>query len=338
MAAGCLMMLGLVISGCSGRIETRYAGATMGTSYHITVCHGFFKRPFGLHKKIEAKLADINRSMSTFDPDSEISRFNRLQKALVAFPVSPDFFRVLQAARKLNRMTEGAWDGTVKPLVDLWGFGAAGRTNKPPSDAAVAACRRRVGFDLIELLPNGVVRKHDPLVTLDLASIAKGYAVDAVSRIIRQRGYENFLVEIGGEVFAAGRRKDGGPWRIGINRPAPDASANDVYRVVHISNRAMATSGDYRNYFEKNGVRYSHVIDPRTGRPVANQVVSATILADDCMLADGLATAVMVLGSEKGLALINRLAAVEGLVLAVDDNGITERSSRGFDRFVSGTQ
>jgi len=335
MAAGCLMMLGLVISGCSGRIETRYAGSTMGTSYHITVCHGFFKRPFGLHKKIEAKLADINRSMSTFDPDSEISRFNRLQEALVAFPVSPDFFRVLQAARKLNQMTEGAWDGTVKPLVDLWGFGAAGRTNEPPPDAAVAAGRRRVGFDRIELLPNGAVRKHDPLVTLDLASIAKGYAVDAMSRVIRQRGYENFLVEIGGEVFAAGRRKDGGPWRIGINRPAPDASANDVYRVVHISNRAMATSGDYRNYFEKNGVRYSHVIDPRTGRPAANQVVSATILADDCTLADGLATAVMVLGSEKGLALINRLAAVEGLVLAVDDNGITERSSSGFDRFVS---
>ena len=150
---------------------------------------------------------------------------------------------------------------------------------------------------------------------LDLASIAKGYAVDQVSHLLQTSGIENFLVEIGGEVFASGYRKDGKPWRVGINQASTTASTADVYQVVPLHNRAMATSGDYRNYFEAGDKRYFHIIDPRTGYPVNNHVVSVSIVADTCMFADGLATAIMVMGLEHGMALINSLKEVEGFII-----------------------
>jgi thiamine biosynthesis lipoprotein len=172
-----------------------------------------------------------------------------------------------------------------------------------------------IGFEKIEIRDSGALIKHQAGVTLDLSSIAKGYGVDQVAETIRRAGFTDFLVEIGGEIYAAGVRPDGGPWRIGINRPKTDARFDEVYQVVSLRDQAFATSGDYRNFFVENGVRYSHIIDPRTGYPVANGVVSVSILADNCTLADGLATAVMVMGAERGLALIRRLDRVHGLVV-----------------------
>jgi len=163
--------------------------------------------------------------------------------------------------------------------------------------------------------PEGFLQKKESTVTLDLASIAKGYAVDQVSDLLRASGMENFLVEIGGEVLAAGYRKDGKPWQVGINQPSTSASTMDVYQAVPLHNRAMATSGDYRNYFESDGKRFSHIIDPRTGYPVNNDVVSVSIVADNCLFADGLATAIMVMGPEHGMALIRSLKDVEGFVI-----------------------
>jgi len=173
--------------------------------------------------------------------------------------------------------------------------------------------------------------KRTAHVQLDLASIAKGYGVDQVSALLRNTGYADFLVEIGGEVYASGIRSDGKPWRIGINRPDKDARHDDVYKVVRLHNAGFATSGDYRNFFERHGRRYSHVIDPRTGYPVSNAVVSASVIADSCTFADGLATALMVLGPEKGLGVVAALDGVECLIIVREDDGILmEHGSKGF--------
>ncbi len=187
-----------------------------------------------------------------------------------------------------------------------------------------------VGFDQIEIRPGALV-KRQASVTLDLSSIAKGYGVDQVAEVIRGEGFRDFLVEIGGEIYGAGSRRDGRPWRVGINRPRAEAAPDEIYRVAALRDAAFATSGDYRNYFVRDGVRYSHVLDPRTGRPVTNGVVSVSVLAPDCTLADGLATAVMVMGADAGLALLERLPAVEGLVVVETKDGrLEDHATSGF--------
>jgi thiamine biosynthesis lipoprotein len=221
----------------------------------------------------------------------------------------------MKVGRKIYRLSEGAWDGTVNPLVDLWGFGPNRRQSQKPPANKIKALMKNIGFDRIRIAEPNFLVKTLATLTLDLNSIAKGFAVDRVSEILAGGGYKNYLVEIGGEVYAAGVRNDGKNWRVGINRPQPDAAIDEVYKAVSLANRAFATSGDYRNFFKIDGVRYSHVIDPRTGYPVSNGVVSVSIIADNCTLADGLATAVMVMGPEKGIQLVNQLNNVECLII-----------------------
>ncbi|RUA00138.1 MAG: FAD:protein FMN transferase [Deltaproteobacteria bacterium] len=305
----------------AGRQEIQIAGRTMGTVYHVKVISAGESDGGILKAAIENRLIRINRSMSTFIPDSEISRFNALKQTGNPFAVSSDFMAVVTLARTLYRLTGGAWDGTIAPLVDLWGFGSTGATDQVPAPQTVSALLTRVGFDMIGIGPGDHLVKKNAAVTLDLASVAKGYAVDAVSRLIATKGYRDYLVEIGGEVFAAGRRADGRPWRVGINRPDRSAAFNAVYKAIDLSNRALATSGDYRNYFEADGRYYGHILDPRTGYPVTNGVVSVSVTADTCALADGLATGIMVLGVEKGLALVNGLDHVECLIVVRDSGG-----------------
>jgi thiamine biosynthesis lipoprotein len=187
-----------------------------------------------------------------------------------------------------------------------------------------------VGFDKIEIRRGTLVKRH-PSVTVDLSSIAKGYGVDAVAQVLRAEGFVDFLVEIGGEVYGAGVRRDGRPWRVGVNRPDPEADRDEVYKVVPLGGQALATSGDYRSYVLEEGVRRSHVIDPRTGQPVTNGVISVSVLAPSCMQADGLATAVMVMGAEAGLALVERLVDVEVLILVERQGGfLEEHTSAGW--------
>jgi len=297
------------------------AGRTMGTTYHVKVVTGDDQGIAGLKERIEARLTAINNSMSTYQEDSEISRFNSMKQAGRAFEISADFLRVMSTAQTIFELSEGAWDATVNPLVDLWGFGRDGRQHTAPNKRKIAALLPNIGFENIRIRPAGALVKNNKFVTLDLSSIAKGYGVDQIAALVRQGGYKNYLVEIGGEIFASGKRLDGQAWRIGINRPRKDAAVNDVYQVVELSNQGFATSGDYRNFFEVDGIRYSHVIDPRTGYPVSNGVVSVSILAANCSLADGLATAVMVMGMKKGLDLINHLEGVEGLIIVERPNG-----------------
>jgi thiamine biosynthesis lipoprotein len=202
---------------------------------------------------------------------------------------------------------------------------------EPPADAQVASRLAEVGFAKIEIRDSGALVKRQASVTLDLSSIAKGYGVDQVAALLRAEGFASFIVEIGGEVYAAGARRDGQPWRVAVNRPRVDAAPDEVYGVVALRDQALATSGDYRSYFVRDGVRYSHVIDPKTGRPVTNRVVSVSISAPDCTLADGLATAVMVMGAGPGLELVERLGGVEGFVVTEAPAGrLEDHGSSGF--------
>jgi thiamine biosynthesis lipoprotein len=306
-------------------------GRTMGTWYHITVVSAAAERVDGLKEKIDRRLDEINHVFSTYIRDSEISRFNAFRVAGEKFAVSDDFIQVMKVGRKIYRLSEGAWDGTVNPLVDLWGFGPTQRQPQKPPAAEIKALLLKVGFDRIRIAEPNFLVKNLAAVSLDLNSIAKGFAVDQVSELIAADGFENYLVEVGGEVYAAGVRADGKNWRVGINRPQKDAAFNEVYKAVSITDRAFATSGDYRNFFEIDGVRYSHVIDPRTGYPVSNGVVSVSILADNCTMADGLATAIMVMGAEKGIQLVNRLPKVECLIVVETSDGrLIDYYSSGF--------
>ena len=326
------MIILLVAAISEAKREHVIRGRTMGTTYSVKVVTGDLVRIEGVKEKIDERLAEINRSMSTYRKDSEISRFNRLKIIGQKFKISNDFFKVMKAGQKIHRLSSGAWDGTVNPLVDLWGFGRSGRQNKIPPQSEIAALLSDIGFENIEVLSPGFLVKRRAAVTVDLSSIAKGYGVDAVATLLRNLGYENYLVEIGGEIFATGHRKDSTRWRIGINRPRADAAFDAVYKVVELSNQGFATSGDYRNFFEIDGVRYSHIIDPRTGFPVLNRVVSASIISGTCALADGLATAVMVMGAKKGLELIDRLDGVEGIIVVEQTNGtLMDYYSKGFE-------
>jgi thiamine biosynthesis lipoprotein len=316
-----VITLFVLLTGCGLKKEVPIEGKTMGTTYHIKIVTGYFEDVAALKKDIEKRLEGIDKSMSTYRNDSEISKFNTLKRAGEKVFISKDFYQVMTVAKKLYKLTNGAWDGTIKPIVDLWGFGSSERKEVIPAKQKLKALLYPIGFHWIQILNDHSLVKKKSDISLDLASIAKGYAVDAVAALLTRGGIENYLIEIGGEVYASGLKKDGQPWKVGINQPRKDAPFNLVYKTIPLHNMALATSGDYRNFFEIKGKRYSHVIDPQTGYPVDNGVVSVSIIANTCTFADGLATAVMVLGPEKGLVLVNGLDRVEGLIVVREDEG-----------------
>jgi len=321
----------LLFAGCGFQKQVSFSGKTMGTTYHITVVTEFFENTKALKDRIDMRLVEINKSMSTYRKDSEISKFNELKQAGKKFYISDDFFNVMTVAKTVYTVTGGAWDGTVKPLENLWGFGDSENKNRIPSKTEIETLLPNIGFNNIEILTSHHLIKKAASISIDLASIAKGYGVDQVATLIRTNGIKNFLVEIGGEVFAAGFRKDGKNWKIGINRPRGNASFDQVYKVVYLQDKGFATSGDYRNYFECQGKRFSHILDPRNGYPINNGVVSVSIVADTCTFADGLATAVMVLGHKKGLELVNTLDNTECLIVVQAKNGtLIDYYSKGF--------
>jgi len=313
---------------CQNQSEFLISGKTMGTSYHIKYCAGILFSHKDLKLAIEKKLSEINKSMSTFDPSSEISVFNSTKDTTIQMPISDEFFQVLTQAKTLYNLTEGAWDGTVKPLVNLWGFGHTQYQKQKPSPEDIKKCLKSVGFQHIQLKDHSILKKI-PEVQMNLASIAKGFGVDMVAIVLDQFEINNYLVEIGGEVFARGKKINGKPWRVGINRPDIQSAANEVYFALPLENKAIATSGDYRNYFLSDQKRYSHVIDPQTGQPVKNGVVSVSVISNNCTFADGLATALMVMGVEKGLSLVNQLPETECFLIQ------EKQSEKGFNHFYS---
>lgn len=311
-----------LFAGCGLKKEVLIAGKTMGTVYHIKIVTWFFKNLQETHKEIEFRLEKIDKSMSTFRKDSEISKFNALKQTGEKFYISDDFYCVMNVAKTLYGLTDGAWDGTVKPLVTLWGFNSVKKKkSRLPEKKEIEKLIPDIGFNMIKISKNRYLSKNNSAVFLDLASIAKGYAVDEIAALINQKGFNDFLVEIGGEVYASGLRHDGKPWKVGINSPFKNAPYDRVYKIVPLCDMALATSGDYRNFFEIDKSRYSHVLDPSTGYPVQNGVISVSVMTDTCTFADGLATAVMVLGHKKGLDLVNKLDRVECLIVVREKDG-----------------
>jgi len=294
-------------------------GRTMGTTYSVTVMgDNTVDKPL-LKQKIDARLAGVNQSMSIFLPLSEISLFNAIP-AHTPFTVSPDFAKVMEQGSRIYTLTNGAWDGTIRPLVDLWGFGTESALKSLPDPRLIKKLLAQTGFHFIEVQGN-VLSKQIDAVTLDLGSLAKGYGVDAVGQLMEESGFKAFLVEIGGEVVARGTKPFNKEWTVGISRPEPGSSEISLYRSIKLKDRALATSGDYRNFIFINDQKFSHIIDPATGYPVKTNVVSASVIADTCTFADGLATALMVMEPAQSLALVNELDNVECLIVVRNKDG-----------------
>jgi thiamine biosynthesis lipoprotein len=283
----------------------RFVGPTMGTQYTVKVVASDLTatQQSGIAQAIVAQLEAVNAEMSTYRPDSALSKINASQST-EAVSISSSLITVLTEAQRIHRESEGAFDVTVGPLVNLWGFGPDGRQD-PPSEAAVVALKPRIGQALLHLdAAARTLRKGHSALYIDLSAIAKGYAVDRVARAIDELGHGNYYVDVGGELRVKGKNADDIPWRVGIERP--DGGRGAVQEVLHLTGMSVATSGDYRNYYERNGVRVSHTIDPRHGRPIHHALASVTVLHSDCMTADAWATALNVLGPEAGLALARK--------------------------------
>jgi len=304
-------------------------GDTMGVRWNVTTI-GIDSDSAKLTVVLQHAVGQVDEHMSTYKPESEISRFG-VAPAGHDFAVSADTAFVVQQALRFSILSAGAFDATVMPLVDLWGFGPAKASDHAPSAQQIADALTRCGYQKVQLPTTNTLRKSVDGLRLDLSAIAKGYGVDAMCAALDAVGHQNYLVEVGGELRTKGVSPDGTPWRIGIDTPRDMALPGaQLQAVIELGDAAIATSGDYRNYREIDGKRVSHTIDPRTGYPVDHGLASVSILAPTCLEADALATACMVLGPEKALALIERLDGVEIFLLVRDGESFLEQKSSGF--------
>jgi len=312
----------------AGALEIR--GETMGTTYSVVVAASDASATEeGIRSIVDSQLTAVNRSMSNYDPTAEVSRFNR-HRSTDPFPASPALRAILTLSQRISLLTDGAFDVTAAPLVAAWGFGPTRRVPAPPSAAELALARDRTGFRKLSIDDAaGTVAKAVPGLECDLSAIAKGWAVDRVVDALIAAGHRNLLVEIGGDLRVAGTRRPGAPWRIAVERPRVERG--HVQRKILLTDRALATSGDYRSFYQSEGRKIAHLIDPRSGRPADNRVASASIVHPSAAHADALATALMVLGVERGMPLARR----EGwpvLFLVRGENGIEEVTNESFDR------
>lgn len=303
-----VMLVAATLAGCSFKEESKVwelSGPIFGTRYHINVVlNDDPVRLENLGQGIGRVLQQVDVSMSTWRQDSELSLFNSAVDQSQWREISPELLEVLTAARSISEFSEGAFDITVGPVVNLWGFGPEGRPDVVPDAAVLAQRLGAIGYWNIELQQDPPAVRTRSHQYLDLSAIAKGYGVDAVARYLEDEGITAFLVEIGGEIRVKGRKPGGEAWRLAIEEPVVDD--RQINRVIVLDDHGLATSGDYRNYFESDGQRYSHTIDPVTGQPISHNLASVTVIAENCMLADGIATAFNVMGFEKARALAIR--------------------------------
>lgn len=287
-------------------------GPIFGTYYHVK-----YEASEPLDSAILAELQRVDRSLSVFNPLSTISQIN----AGKSNRTDAMLYEVLERAARVNAVTEGAFDVTVMPLVNAWGFGF--KQGQMPTDAQVDSLRKFVGAKLLVLTKDSLVKKADPRVMIDCGAIAKGYGVDRVARVLREKGVRNFMVEIGGEVVTKGRNPEGHPWNIGVSKPVSEeqAGAGEIQTILPLENAALATSGNYRNFYVKDGKKYAHTIDPRSGRPVQHSLLSATVIAPDCATADAYATAFMVMGLDKAVRIVEADKRLKGYFIYADAQG-----------------
>ncbi len=306
------------------------SGSTMGTYYRVTIA----SPPSSLEVKklkteIEKLLVEINAQMSTYISDSELSLFNDYTMT-DWFPVSFETAMVVAEGIKIHKLTEGAFDITVGPLVNLWGFGPPGGKEEIPSAEKINESLKKVGSQHLKSRLSPPALKKDRVdLYVDLSGIAKGFGVDSIANLLETWGIMNYIVDIGGEMKTQGRKKDNSPWKIAIESPIVDKK--EIHKVIDLNDRAIATSGDYRNYFEKDGKRYSHEINPRTGYPIQHRLASVTVLDSSCMRADALATALIVLGPEEGYQLAERESKAALFIIKGED-GFFEKETTKFKR------
>ncbi|AQS39400.1 membrane-associated lipoprotein involved in thiamine biosynthesis [Shewanella psychrophila] len=319
-----LVWLAFFVSGCSKPAQIiSLSGNTMGTTYHIKVVPSEqLPEANLLQAEIDLALEKVNDQMSTYRPTSELSRFNSMSHE-ETITVSKDTAFVIAEGIHLYDVTDGALDITLGPLVNLWGFGPDKRPTSIPSEDVIAAAKAKTGMQYLQL-DGTKLTKTNPDLYVDLSSIAKGFGVDIVAAILDKYHVSGYLVEIGGELSVFGNKVDGSPWRVAIEQP--DVDDREIQQVIAPGDMAVATSGDYRNYYEEDGRQFSHLIDPRDGYPIDHRLASVTVLHKQSMVADGYATAMMVLGTEKSLA----LAKQENLAIM-----LIEKQDSGFKVFYS---
>ncbi|WP_321368522.1 FAD:protein FMN transferase [uncultured Desulfuromusa sp.] len=329
---GCIIYLNQTKT--SGDRLITLAGTTMGTSYHIKLAPAEDQKlnEASIKSKVDARLAGIDSKMSTYKENSDVSHFNTYV-AGSWMPISAETMIVVNAAQEVSQLSHGAFDITIGNLVNLWGFGPTVNIYEMPDANVIKSLLPEVGYNKLEvrLSPPGL-RKSSDLVYLDLSAIAKGYAVDAIAKLLTDNNIENFLVEIGGEIVTHGHKQQQKPWVVGIETPI--AGQRSVRKRLHLADVAMATSGDYRNYFEHEGVRYSHTIDPATGYPIKHSLVSVTVIDQSCMRADALATAIMVMGPDKGLGFAEKHQLAIFMLVKQGDHFI-EKYSRLFEPYLN---
>jgi thiamine biosynthesis lipoprotein len=283
-----------------------------------------------LQHRIDSVLTQINHWMSTYQKDSEISGFNNFRNS-EWYPVSPELAYVVNYSQKISVLSDGAFDITVGPLVNLWGFGPEDRNTLIPTPDEIDIRKKLIGFQKLHVkLTPPSLKKEVAEIYCDLSAIAKGYGVDKIAEYLDSREVHNYMVDIGGEIRTSGRNTGNNFWKIGVTTPDEEFG---IQKVIPLENKAVATSGDYRNYFEKDGQRYSHTIDPRSGSPITHTLASVTVIHDSCMVADGLATAINVMGPEKGFNFaINKELPV--LLIVRESKGFVERMTPQFQKIL----
>jgi len=299
-------------------------GQTMGTYYKVTYQHPTNK---SLQSAIETVLKDVNLGVNTYDKQASISQFNQSTTAwkLDTSQHGKHFFRNLVAAKSIHQSTNGSFDPTVMPLVNYWGFGYTKKRAVTKVDSfKVDSLLQLVGFEKIKIDSDGnmpILIKEQANAQLDFSALAKGYGVDEVALLLEKEEVQNYLVDIGGESRAKGVNKRNLTWRLGINTPTTDAATTDYLAIIALKNRAMATSGNYRNFYEVDGKKYAHTLNPKTGYPELNNLLSVTVLSKDCMTADGFATAFMTMGLEQAYQVANTLPNTEAYFLYSQNDG-----------------
>lgn len=313
-SAGLLCIIAVVVAIAGRQRPTPFqhdTGFVFGTVYNIT-----YQSDSNLKTGIEAELSKVDCSLSPFNKQSIISRVNRNEDVTV----DKMFADVFSMARGISEETGGAFDITVAPLVNAWGFGF--KHDVEPTPQVIDSLRQLTGYSKVTLEGNKV-KKADSRITLDCSAIAKGYACDVVAAYLRNKGVDNFMVEIGGEIVTRGINEKRLPWKIGVTKPVDDtlATHNELQTVLNVTDKAMATSGNYRNFYYKDGKKYAHTIDPATGRPVQHNILSATVIADNCATADAYATAFMVMGLGKARVILDHHPELMAYIIYADNEG-----------------
>lgn len=294
---------------------SNFTGFAQGTTYRIVFQNSTVRDPGELRTEVENILKDFDKSLSLYKDSSVLSRINRNEE------IEPDSFftEAFLKSKEMSQITGGSFDITVGPLVKAWGFGPDSHKNF--SESKRDSLIQLVGMDKVDLV-NGKIVKSDPRLILDFNAIAQGYSVDVIYNYLKGLGYKNFLVEIGGEIRVRGD-KNGAMWKVGIDRPFDDnmTPGADMQAIIRLKDQSLATSGNYRKFYIENGVKYSHTIDPKTGYPAKNQLLSATIIASDCAAADAVATACMVMGKDKTIEFLDLHKEFQGYLIYSDDKG-----------------